>query len=238
PTTLESTYLAEAGGRGNTATKPTYPPTTGPSLGTEPQIRMSLQEIVQRAVANNLDVKVAGYQPAIDQARVVEADARFDPTFFTNAQWQHQEQSVAIAQAGARGGVLKQDIATVQVGVRQALENGGTIELRNESNWNWIPSNGSGLGAIANPNPWYTNQLVLELQQPLLRDFGNQINRARITIARNTQRISLLEFRKQLEETIADIEKTYWDLVQAERGVKIQEELLNRTTDTAIRLLA
>jgi outer membrane protein TolC len=88
------------------------------------------------------------------------------------------------------------------------------------------------------PNPFFTNQVVLELTQPVLRDFGNQVNRARITIARNTQRISLLEFRKQLEETIADIEKTYWDLVQAERDVKIQEELLGRSIDTAVRLLA
>ena len=60
---------------------------------------------------------------------------------------------------------------------------------------------------------------------------------ARITIARNTQKISLLEFRKQLEETIADAEKTYWQLVQAEREVKIQEELLSRSIETAIRLL-
>ena len=34
-----------------------------------------------------LDVKVAGYQPAIDETRVTEAEARFDPTFFTNVQY-------------------------------------------------------------------------------------------------------------------------------------------------------
>ena len=51
----------------------------------EATIRMPLREIVQRAVANNLDVKVAGYDPAIDETRVTEAEARFDPTFFTNS---------------------------------------------------------------------------------------------------------------------------------------------------------
>src|SRR5439155_3018103 len=191
PTTLESSFLAEAGA-GNAATRPSFPPTTGPSLGAEPQIRMSLQEIVQRTVAHNLDVRVAGYQPAIDEARVIEAESRFDPTFFTNVQFQHQNQQLAIPQAGAVGNILNQNIANAQVGVRQALQGGGTIELRNETVYTHVPGGSPGV----NPDPFWTNQVVAEITQPVWRDFGNQINRARITIARNTQRISLLEFRK------------------------------------------
>src|SRR5215212_7602037 len=72
PTTLQSPYLEEE-------PKPTNGPTTGPSLGTEPQVRMTLQEMIHRAVANSADIKVAAYQPAIDQTRVLEAEARFDP---------------------------------------------------------------------------------------------------------------------------------------------------------------
>jgi len=44
-------------------------PTTGPDLDTEPIVRMGLHEIIHRAVANNHDVKVAAYQPAIEGAR-------------------------------------------------------------------------------------------------------------------------------------------------------------------------
>ena len=38
--------------------------------------------MIQRAVLYNHDVKVAGYQPAIDASRVVEAEANFDPVLF------------------------------------------------------------------------------------------------------------------------------------------------------------
>ena len=58
------------------------------------------------------------------------------------------------------------------------------------------------------------------------------MNRARIVINRNNQRISLLEFRKTLEQNLADIEKAYWQQVDAEGEVKIAEELLNRTLAT------
>src|SRR5215207_9605616 len=52
PTTLESPYIDD-----NATTRPTtqakYPPATGPSIETSPTVRMTLRDIVQRAVANN-----------------------------------------------------------------------------------------------------------------------------------------------------------------------------------------
>src|SRR5207249_913327 len=91
-----------------------------------------------------------------------------------------------------------------------------------------LPETGDRSGNEFGHDPALENEFVLQITQPLLRDFGNEINRARIVINRNNQRISLLEFRKQVEETIADNEKNYWDLAQAERVVKIQEELVSQ----------
>src|SRR5206468_3262935 len=56
PTTLESPYLTSAPTTEATA----HPPATGPAIETSPIRRMSLRELVHRAVANNLDVKVSG----------------------------------------------------------------------------------------------------------------------------------------------------------------------------------
>jgi outer membrane protein TolC len=52
---------------------------------------------------------------------------------------------------------------------------------------------------------------------------------ARITIARNDYRISLLDFRNKLEEQLQKIEETYWRLLLAQRETRIQERLLNDT---------
>src|SRR5580692_1407118 len=78
PTTLESDFLPP-NPDGTPATKPSGPPTTGVALDVQPVLKLSLQEIVHRAVANSLDVKVAAYNPGIDATRVTEAEARFDP---------------------------------------------------------------------------------------------------------------------------------------------------------------
>jgi outer membrane protein TolC len=258
PTTLESPYIPEAGPEEKNPlpfSRPTTAPSTGPSLGTEPQVRMTLQEIVHRAIANSNDIKVAGYQPAIDQTRVIEAEAKFDPTFFWNAQVQRIDKELAFAVAGASsspngantiGTVQKETDYTASIGVRQQLESGGTIEFRNQSQITQnalLANNDTSAGGGSNStnsafghNPALENEFVLEISQPLLNGFGNEINRARIVIARNNQVISLLDFRKQIEETIGDIEKNYWDLVSAEQVVEIQQDELEQAIDTAMDL--
>jgi outer membrane protein TolC len=193
---------------------------------------MSLREVIQRCVANNADVKVAGYQPAIDQTRVTEAEARFDPTFFTNITYSDQ---TTLAPSPTNVGINPGEAFifrtwSTDIGVKQDLESGGNIQLKytpartQRNNPNNVP-----IGI----NPFFTSDLELQLTQPLLRDFGSEINYARIAVARNNQKISLLDFRDQLEKNISDIEKAYWQLVEAERDVEIADELLSRTIDTA-----
>ena len=219
-------------------TQSTLPPATGPAIGVdEAVVRMPLREIIQRAVTNSLDVKVAAYQPAIDETRITEAEARFDPTFFANVQYSIErvlgptpENPSIIPGLGSNAlGETGFRTYSGQVGVRQDLESGGRVELRYEPRRTRRAPGFNQPGAI---NPFWTSELTLQITQPLLRDFGQDVNRARIVINRNNQHISLLDFRKALEDNISDIEKAYWQLVQAEREVKIFEELLNRTLST------
>lgn len=227
PTTLESPYLPGPNGQAPTAPPA---PTTGPALETPMTVRMPLQEIIHRAVANNIDVKVAGYTPAIDESRVVEAEARFDPTVFNNFNFERRDKDAGIFASG------NAKILTNATGLRQLLPSGGQAELRYELGWN-EPSvrnqNVFGVNQRTKDPQFWEGDLILEVTQPLLRNFGNDINHARINVNRNNQRISLLDFRKQLEDTLSQIEQTYWQLVTAERVVRVNERLLQKTVDTA-----
>src|SRR5688572_21711422 len=57
PTTMES----------RPSTRPSVRAETTEFVGDEPVVRLSLQEIIQRTVAHNKDVAVAGYEPAIEE---------------------------------------------------------------------------------------------------------------------------------------------------------------------------
>lgn len=229
PTTLESAYIGNSTTR--STTRPIVESTTRPLEPGETIQRMSLQEIVQRTVANNLDIRVSAYEPAIEETRVVENEARFDPRIFANAQYAQNRNATGgtnTVDPSDPNDVLEineSDTETIaaSAGIRQLWDWGTEFEVRYEASRNESDPQ------TTLTNPYYENDLVMEITQPLLRDFGREVNRARIVVARNNQRISMLEFRQQIEETLLDIEETYWQLVRAQRDVVIREELLQRT---------
>lgn len=239
PTTLESSF-APPNPDGTPATKPSTPPTTGIALDVQPELRMTLQEIIHRAVANSLDVKVASYTPGIDATRVTEAEARFDPSLFANATYEDRNRPSAYEVfSGTTTTIDSENIGTFATGIQQQLENGGTVSLGYTSTIDHINgiAPGQTFPAGVHPNPFWLNELALQFNQPLLQGFGNDVNRARIVISRNQQKISLLDFRKQLEQTLDNIEKDYWQLCEGEREIGIDEALLNETIHTANILL-
>ncbi|MBC7782321.1 MAG: TolC family protein [Burkholderiales bacterium] len=217
PTQLESPFLPE------NRNKPNYPkeaPASQPLAPDNKVVRLPLREITQRAVATNLSVKVSGYTPAIDETRVTEADARFDPEFFTNLTYRTNRQP-EIQFTGDNSEQWQGEI-----GIRQLLPSGGQIEASLKP-VRYHFTNGAGEQTVT------SQEVGLQLTQPLLRDFGSTVNQARIVINRNNQRISVLDFRKDLEEMLRNVEEVYWRLVQAQQNVGIQERLLQRSIDTS-----
>ncbi len=234
---LEQGYRDWEGRREREASSATRPAaaTLPVTTGGEPTVQMSLESAIRRSVVNNLEVRVAGYGPAIESTRVLEAQARFDPTIFSNvgADVSNRDTAGSFIQDPANnfGGRLANSSSQVQYtgasGVRQILEGGGQVEARYQ-----LRKTDQNPTSFAT-DPFSEADLVLQLTQPLLRDFGGQVNRARIDIARNNQRVSLLDFRQAVETTVADVEQSYWQLVAAQKQVEIAERLLDRTIRTS-----
>ncbi|HEY0008977.1 MAG TPA: TolC family protein [Tepidisphaeraceae bacterium] len=227
PTTLQSKFLPE---QRDDPRVPPEAPAASPLAPESQIVRMPLREVTQRAVANNLNVKVSGYTPAIEETRITEAEARFDPEVFMNITAQRQRD------ANVFGSFAGSDFEQVRLetGIRQALPTGGSVELAYRPSYTWDPDNLDDADQFGNGGAGDTAQDIgIQITQPLLRDFGSDVNRARIVINRFNQRISLLDFRRDLEEMLRNVEQTYWQLVQAQRNVTIQEGFLQRAIDTA-----
>ncbi len=211
-------------------TRPTIGPTTNPTTqpAQAPVMYLTLQECIQLATANNFDVAVAGYAPAIAETRVVEALARFDPVFRATAEYQDQTGS------NPQENIVDSSRLTLSSSLTQLLPSGGSLELEYRA----LRSDINEQLSLFSPPPGvnWTSDLSLQLTQPVLRDFGYDVNRARIFVNRNDQRISVLDFRLRLEEVLLQVEQTYWQLMRAHEEVRIQRDLLERTIQTAGRI--
>ena len=201
-------------------------PTTRPSAtqpATQPTnvVYLPLQECIQRATVNNFDVAVAAYAPAIAETRVIEALGRFDPTFRLTGEFQDQTGS------NPSENVFDSKRLTLSSSISQLLPSGGNLELEYRTLRTDLDEQTSIFSPPAGVT--WTSDLSLQLTQPLLRDFGYDVNRARIFVNQNDQRISVLDFRSQLEEVLFQVEQTYWQLYRAHLEVQIQSDLLDRT---------
>ncbi len=184
-------------------------------------IKLTLAEAVHRALMNNYAIKIAGYEPAVSRAQIVEAEAQFDATFFAN--WTELVRDQATA-SSLQGNFSRN--RTLAAGIRKLLSTGTQLEM----SFNWLRTE-TDL-AFQELNPAYNNDVGLQLVQPLLRGFGLDFNRSQIILRRNEERQNLETFRQNVRDTLLQTEQAYWQLVRARRNVTVTAELLAETEET------
>ena len=200
---------------------------------------MSLREAVAKTVLHGYDVSVAAYQPAIEETRITEAEANFDTIFRQSLEYNYTSNQIGgFGVNSLEGfGIIAEDTqqsVQVQSTLQKLLRSGGQAELT--FRYVYLDNDNAVLLNQSQFNPTHETALTLRFTQPLLRDFGNDVNEARIVINKNNQRISLLDFRETLEEAMFNTEQAYWSLWAAQQAVQIQKEQLDETLDTLRRI--
>jgi outer membrane protein TolC len=179
------------------------------------QFHLTLQEAVRRTLEKNYAIQILRYNPAIDTTRVVEAEAAFDASFFSNIVKNKIDRP-----SGNQLTATNLDLFTSNYGVRKVLPTGMSVSGSYQLNRT------KSATSFQTVNPEYDSNFVLEMRQPLLRNFGIDFNRSLILLAKNDRRISDHAFRAQVRDTLRQVEEYYWRLVQARRDVVITARLI------------
>ena len=179
------------------------------------QIRLGLADAIQRALAHNYGIRIAGYFPAIDTATIVEAEAAFDAVFFMDLTIHEQDQPTGSELYGSRTSTR-----TIGGGVRKLTPTGMLVSASLDMN----RYNSDMQFQLINPQ--YTSHFNLEFRQPLMRGFGLDYNRSQIELSKHDRRISNQQFKRQIRDLLRDVERAYWKLVYSRRNVTITARLL------------
>ena len=199
-------------------------------------VRMTLRQAIADAMRHNLSIKIQAYIPAISEARVIAAEAAFDPAFVGGIQYQHLDQPTPYPQTlGAPSpiGINNEDQVNSQVGVKTLLPTGGTVSLTGSDNYQDFHTSASLPPDI---NPSHTADLGLELKQPLLRGFGPRVNKAGIYIARRNERIARSAFRAEVIKIVSRVERVYLQLTLAAADQRFERQLVRQAEKTLRRL--
>ena len=185
-------------------------------------LSLTLQETIETVLKNNISISVQSYNSKINEQFIFEKEADFDPTVdfeFTVGEEIRQSAST-LADSKTRDLDYDWDFS-----VSQKFVTGGDYELTMDNNKNQSSSSRTSL------NPIYSSDLALTVTQPLLKDFGIDLNKREIYIAKNDQKISDHQFTEKVIATIAETENIYWDLVFSIEDLKVKETSLQRARD-------
>lgn len=188
---------------------------------------VSLQQAVASTIENNLNVEFARLAPAISQAQVVAADAAFDWVLFANTQWGETDQPRTSSSIGGSASGVSSDQRQAldnTVGLRKPLISGGNFTLQTQ--YTYTDNETDNLAT--DPDPANEANVVLQFDQPLLRNFGSDVALAQVRLAKNTERDEIQNLKSQLITQTTDVEVAYWNLVRSLSDLNITERLLAR----------
>ncbi len=208
------------------------------------KLEISLQDAVELALENNLDILVQRYSPWLADTDILRArssssagqalgsipNQSFDPILTSTFSIDDRNTPVNnpfIAGTGSSA-VTSLIVHTSQFNTQytQGFQTGTSLTAA----WNNTRSSTSSPAAIFNPS--VQSGLTLTLSQQLLNGFGRLTNTRNIRIAKNNRNIAELQFTQQAINTITNTVNSYWELVFSRENVKVQQ----RAVDVAEKL--
>jgi outer membrane protein len=186
-------------------------------------IQLSLQSAMAAAVRNNLGAQGARIAQAVSEADLVAAEAAFDAVLTSGISYNDVTNPAPPIDFGGIGNAIAQQFrqSTLSTGIQKRMVSGGTVGASLAANYIQQQQK-----AIYDPDNYWQPALAVQLNQPLLRGFGSDVNLAQVRIARNSDRAALLNLRRTLLNLVRDVEQQYWAVVQTRQNVVAQAWLV------------
>ena len=211
------------------------------------KLQISLQDAVELALENNLDIAVQRYYPWISDAGLLNANAgntgfstpgvaigassaAVNPFVFFNQNFDPLVTSTSSISSAVTpinnaftSGAGTTGVASI-VSHQASFNNQYSQTFHTGTNLAVAWDNARSSSNIANFfNPDVSSNLQVTLSQPLLNGFGKELWTRNIRIANNNRKIADWAFTQQAITTITTTVDDYWELVYARENVKVNE---------------
>ena len=188
-------------------------------VATAAEHRLTLDEAVRLALQRNEGLLIERESLAASKAAVTGANGAYDPLVELNGGWSRSTEPVNSSFSGTSPAEIGPKFESAEAGlsIQQLLPTGGALSLRASG----AREIDEGLALLS---PAYGTRVGLQLRQPLLRDRGTDAARLSVRVAKAGREGASASLRRAITETVAAVERSYWALVAARRGVEVREE--------------
>lgn len=177
---------------------------------------LTLEECIARAMKQNFDLQLQGYETANAKESLIVSEANFDPTLtLSTSRSVSQSDGATTTLVGTRS-----ELNDTRLGVSQKITSGATVNVsgsldRSETN-----------NTFSTLNPAYNSDVSVSISQPLLKNAGTTVNRAAIRRAEIGVTRAGLDYQGRLLQVVRDTENAYYNLVFAREQLKVRSSSL------------
>jgi len=213
-TTVTNTYNLNAPGA---AVSPTA------QTNALPARRLSLKDVIQLALQQNLDLQIDRYGPQIALFTLNGSYGAYDPTLNLSGQHDHTERGASLIGGQIPVANIISDDNTFSSRLSGTSPIGTTYSLFGSASdtYGTFPETSSG-------------QAGFNITQPLLKNFWIDQYRLTISVAKNRLKYSEYLLKLQIMQTITQLEQACYDLIYNRENVIVQE----KAVELAERLVA
>jgi outer membrane protein TolC len=187
-----------------------------PGLIQSGQIPLSVTDLINLTLENNLDISVNRFSP-IESEYAIRTNYRpFEPTLRLGFNF-NNDRSVSRTQLTGVNAV-GQTTDNINVGYSQTLQTG--TDLKVDFTLDRLSSN----NAFNTFNPSWVGQITYGFTQHLLNGKGRNVNTRSIRIAQNNKTISEVQFERSVIDLVTQAQKSYWDLVFTTEDLKVKQD--------------
>jgi HAE1 family hydrophobic/amphiphilic exporter-1 len=176
-------------------------------------ISLSLDEAIRKALANNNSIEISRDDVRFQETQIRSILGFFDPTFSVTP---------TLTRNSTTGSATATHDFTLNSSVTHNLRHGGGNyqvffnNTRTENAFSQQEVSSGNLGGSGG-SAVFSSQFGIRYTQPLFRNLKIDATRRNLKIARRRLEQTDADFRRQTIEIIAQVQRTYWDLVFALR---------------------
>lgn len=184
----------------------------------EEGIRLTLDQAVEIAMRRNLGLVIERYNWIQTREGVLQSLGIYDTFLSGSVQFRDETSPTVELVEGVP--VTQTESQAYSLTLSQLTPLGGLAELSTSAFTQETNSQNVFL------NPLFSTRADLTYSQPLLRGFGQLVTERRFLVARVSSAQAVELFETQVAQTIRDVERAYWDLVEARNQLVVAEEAL------------
>ena len=188
--------------------------------GAGPQVDLTLDDAVARALERNLDLAVQRLSPQVFDLTLAQQRSAYLPTLNSNLSSSSRTNPSSTQLDG--GESIVSDTAVYNGGMSQAVEWGGGNYTLNFNN-----NRSASTNFFSSFNPSYRSSFQASYTQPLLRGFKIDPTRQQIQVTRINRDIADIDLRQAITNTVSEVRNAYWDLVYATQNLAVQQQALD-----------